>query len=80
MRLTWYQPAQTVETSPDPDIHKQILRELAFNKSCSAPYIVKYYGAFLQEVFSYIFSLPSSSLYSLCLTMFALGRHRDRSV
>lgn len=36
-------------TSPNPDIHKQILRELAFNRDCRAPFIVKYYGAFLED-------------------------------
>lgn len=36
-------------TSPNPDIHKQILRELAFNRDCRAPFIVKYHGAFLDD-------------------------------
>lgn len=36
-------------TSPQPEIHRQILRELAFNRECRAPFIVKYYGAYLEE-------------------------------
>ena len=40
---------QAMATSPNPDIHKQILRELAFNRDCRAPFIVKYHGAFLEE-------------------------------
>ncbi|KEI40530.1 uncharacterized protein L969DRAFT_85707 [Mixia osmundae IAM 14324] len=36
-------------TSPNPDIHKQILRELAFNRDCRADEIVRSYGAFLQS-------------------------------
>lgn len=35
--------------SPDPEIHKQILRELAFNRDCRAPFIVKYHGAYVDE-------------------------------
>ena len=41
---------KTVSTSPDPAVHKQILRELSFLRECHAPFIVKYYGAFLEEV------------------------------
>jgi len=40
---------KTVSTSPDPAVHKQILRELSFLRECHAPFIVKYYGAFLEE-------------------------------
>ena len=36
-------------TVPDPAVHKQILRELAFNRDCRAPSIVQYYGAFIEE-------------------------------
>lgn len=38
---------QTIATSPNPASHRQILRELAFNRTCQSPYIVRYYGAFL---------------------------------
>ncbi|KIS66805.1 uncharacterized protein UMAG_10855 [Mycosarcoma maydis] len=40
---------KTISTSPNPAIHRQILRELAFNRSCHSDYIVRYYGAFLEE-------------------------------
>lgn len=35
-----------ITTSPDPDVRKQILRELKFNKNCTSDYICRYYGAF----------------------------------
>ncbi|KPI44681.1 MAP kinase kinase MKK1/SSP32 [Cyphellophora attinorum] len=38
-----------ITTSPDPDIKKQILRELKFNKNCTSPYICQYYGAFMDK-------------------------------
>ncbi|SJX65472.1 related to MKK1-MAP kinase kinase [Sporisorium reilianum f. sp. reilianum] len=40
---------KTISTSPNPAIHRQILRELAFNRSCHSDYIVRYYGAFLED-------------------------------
>ncbi|PWY97750.1 Pkinase-domain-containing protein [Testicularia cyperi] len=40
---------KTISTSPNPSIHRQILRELAFNRSCHSDYIVRYYGAFLED-------------------------------
>ncbi len=40
---------KTMSTSPNPAIHRQILRELAFNRSCHSDYIVRYYGAFLED-------------------------------
>ncbi|KAK0547333.1 Protein kinase C signaling pathway involved MAPKK protein [Tilletia horrida] len=40
---------KSISTSPNPDIHRQILRELSFLRTCHSPYIVKYYGAFLEE-------------------------------
>ncbi|UZJ52245.1 hypothetical protein CBS101457_001565 [Exobasidium rhododendri] len=40
---------KTISTSPNPAIHRQILRELAFNRSCHSDYIVRYYGAFLES-------------------------------
>ncbi|RMZ84432.1 hypothetical protein DV738_g673, partial [Chaetothyriales sp. CBS 135597] len=38
-----------ITTSPDPDVKKQILRELKFNKNCTSPYICQYYGAFMDK-------------------------------
>lgn len=38
---------KTMSTSPDPAIHKQLLRELSFLKQCQHHTIVKYFGAFL---------------------------------
>lgn len=38
-----------ITTDPNPDVHRQILRELQYNMHCSSPYIVKYYGTFLME-------------------------------
>ncbi|PLW11921.1 hypothetical protein PCASD_25496 [Puccinia coronata f. sp. avenae] len=43
---------KTIPTSPNPSLHRQILRELAFNREVAdgeSPSIVKYYGAFLEE-------------------------------
>ncbi|KAI9827964.1 MAG: Protein kinase C signaling pathway involved MAPKK protein [Phylliscum demangeonii] len=34
-------------TDPNPDVKKQILRELSFNKDCMSEYICRYYGAFV---------------------------------
>lgn len=38
---------KSMSTSPDPAIHKQLLRELSFLKQCQHLTIVKYYGAYL---------------------------------
>ncbi|KAI4101168.1 MAG: hypothetical protein L6R37_005090 [Teloschistes peruensis] len=35
-----------ITTDPNPDVKKQIKRELAFNKDCASEHICKYYGAF----------------------------------
>ena len=35
-----------ITTNPDPDVKRQILRELEFNKDCKSPHICAYYGAF----------------------------------
>lgn len=40
---------KTIPANPNPDIRKQILRELLFNKTCDSPHIVKYYGRFVDE-------------------------------
>ena len=37
---------QVITTNPDPDIKRQILRELKFNKGCASEHICRYYGAF----------------------------------
>ena len=38
-----------ITTSPDPDVKKQILRELNFNKGCASEHICQYYGAFMDR-------------------------------
>lgn len=35
-----------ITTNPDPDVKRQILRELEFNKDCASQHICTYYGAF----------------------------------
>jgi mitogen-activated protein kinase kinase len=35
-----------ITTNPDPDVKKQIFRELGFNKECASEHICRYYGAF----------------------------------
>ncbi|PWN45205.1 Pkinase-domain-containing protein [Ceraceosorus guamensis] len=40
---------KTISTSPNPAIHRQILRELSFNRTCHSEHIVRYYGAFLSD-------------------------------
>jgi mitogen-activated protein kinase kinase len=44
-----------ITTNPNPELQKQILRELQFNRSCNSPHIVKYYGTFLNEDTANIF-------------------------
>lgn len=36
-----------ITTNPDPDVKKQIMRELEFNKGCVSEHICAYYGAFV---------------------------------
>lgn len=38
-----------IATDPNPKIQRQILRELSFQKTCKSPYIVSFYGAFLED-------------------------------
>lgn len=38
-----------ITTDPNPDVKKQIVRELEFNKSCASDHICRYYGAFEDE-------------------------------
>ncbi|KAK9461000.1 kinase-like domain-containing protein [Lipomyces oligophaga] len=40
---------KTIPANPNPEIRKQVLRELLFNKSCNSPHIVRYYGRFVNE-------------------------------
>jgi len=40
---------KTIPASPNEDVQKQILRELAFNRECTANFITRYYGAFLED-------------------------------
>ncbi|KAG0855229.1 hypothetical protein G6F46_004598 [Rhizopus delemar] len=40
---------KTMTVDPDPQLQRQILRELSFLKTCESPYIVAFYGAFLEE-------------------------------
>ncbi|KAL8347074.1 hypothetical protein RB601_003344 [Gaeumannomyces tritici] len=35
-----------ITANPDPDVKKQILRELMFNRNCASEHICRYYGAF----------------------------------
>ncbi|KAI9846068.1 MAG: Protein kinase C signaling pathway involved MAPKK protein [Sclerophora amabilis] len=36
-----------ITTDPNPDVKKQIIRELSFNKNCASDHICQYYGAFV---------------------------------
>lgn len=38
---------KTISSDPNPQMHRQILRELEFNMTCDSPYIAQYYGAFV---------------------------------
>ncbi|KAL5421538.1 hypothetical protein PMIN04_005500 [Paraphaeosphaeria minitans] len=38
-----------ITTNPDPDVKKQIVRELNFNRECASDHICKYYGAFVDD-------------------------------
>ncbi|CAI6333038.1 unnamed protein product [Periconia digitata] len=38
-----------ITTNPDPDVKKQIVRELSFNKNCASDHICCYYGAFMDD-------------------------------
>ncbi|KAJ5246521.1 MAP kinase kinase MKK2/SSP33 [Penicillium chermesinum] len=38
-----------ITTDPNPDIKKQIVRELNFNKDCASDHICRYYGAFMDK-------------------------------
>lgn len=38
-----------INADPNPDVQKQIIRELQYNRLCNSPNIVKYYGTFMVE-------------------------------
>lgn len=38
---------KVITTNPDPDVKKQIVRELGFNKECASDHICRYFGAFV---------------------------------
>jgi len=38
-----------ITTDPNPEVKKQIVRELSFNKSCASEHICEYYGAFVDD-------------------------------
>ncbi|KAI9679833.1 MAG: Protein kinase C signaling pathway involved MAPKK protein [Caeruleum heppii] len=38
-----------ITTDPNPDVKKQIVRELNFNKDCASDHICRYYGAFVDH-------------------------------
>ncbi|KAL6869395.1 Protein kinase C signaling pathway involved MAPKK protein [Amphichorda felina] len=38
---------KVITTNPDPDVKRQIIRELGFNKQCASEHICRYYGAFV---------------------------------
>lgn len=40
---------QIITTDPNPDVKKQIVRELNFNKDCASDHICRYYGAFMDR-------------------------------
>ncbi|KAI2128110.1 Protein kinase C signaling pathway involved MAPKK protein [Ophidiomyces ophidiicola] len=40
---------KVITTDPNPDVKKQIFRELNFNKDCASEHICRYYGAFMDR-------------------------------
>lgn len=40
---------KVITTDPNPDVKKQIVRELQFNKACASTHICRYYGAFVDD-------------------------------
>lgn len=56
-----------ITTDPSPEFQKQMVRELNYNRKFDSPYIVKYYGTFLDE--------SSSSIY-ICMEYMG-GRSLD---
>lgn len=46
---------KVITTNPDPDVKKQIVRELGYNKECASEHICQYYGAFVDPTTSSIY-------------------------
>ncbi|KAF2157571.1 putative MAP kinase [Myriangium duriaei CBS 260.36] len=40
---------KTITTDPNPDVKRQIVREINFNKTCASEHICRYYGAFMDD-------------------------------
>ncbi|KAI9493459.1 kinase-like domain-containing protein [Zychaea mexicana] len=59
---------KTIGTDPNPKVQRQILRELSFQKTCSSPYIVSFYGAFLED---------GDTTLSLCIEFCEAGSLED---
>ncbi|CAO3609309.1 unnamed protein product [Cunninghamella blakesleeana] len=59
---------KSISTDPDPAVQKQILRELSFLKTCNSPYIVSFYGAFLDD---------GETTVSLCMEYCEAGSLQD---
>lgn len=38
---------KSIPADPDPQVQRQIIRELSFNRTCDSPYIAEFYGAYL---------------------------------
>jgi len=55
---------QTIPTSPEPAIHRQLLRELSVNRSCQSEFIVEYYGAFFE---------PQKACITICMEFCEAG-------
>ncbi|WFD30663.1 mitogen-activated protein kinase kinase [Malassezia sp. CBS 17886] len=55
---------KTITTSPDPMIHRQLLRELNVNRSCQSEFIVQYYNAFFE---------PSNATITICMEFCEAG-------
>lgn len=45
---------KTITTDPNPDVKKQIVREINFNKTCASDHICRYYGAFMDDTYGTI--------------------------
>ncbi|KAG0743027.1 hypothetical protein G6F57_003039 [Rhizopus arrhizus] len=59
---------KSISTEPDPAVQRQILRELAFLKTCDSPYIVSFYGVFLDD---------GDTTVSLCMEFCEAGSLED---
>ncbi|KAL0095097.1 kinase-like domain-containing protein [Phycomyces blakesleeanus] len=58
----------SISTDPDPAVQRQILRELAFLRTCNSPHIVSFYGAFLDD---------GDTTVSLCMEFCEAGSLED---